>query len=137
MGAYKQSRLAKSLPNSGDKPKGRKGDTTQPAIEWVRYNFSAEEKARIREWQFDEGRVLDRLAYMVESGHKLSVSPENSNGFVGVSVFGWSDECPNKGYGVSGEGGNFHAALKSLFWKLELLDGDLRTPAMDSLDDFR
>lgn len=137
MGAHKQSRLAKSIPGSSDKLQTRGGGGSEFSIEWVKYTFSPEEKARIRDWQFDSDRILDRIAYMVESGHKLTVSPENSNGFVGVSVFGWTSECSNKGYGVSGEGGTFHAALKSLYWKLELLDGDLRTPPMDGDDDFR
>lgn len=137
MGAHKQSRLAKSVPTASGKPQGRKGDYGGNPIEWVRYTFSPQEKAEIRNWEYDPARILDTLASLVASGHKFTVSPENSNGFVGASLFGHSDDCPNKGYGVSGEGGSLEAALKSLYWKLELLQYDLRTPSMDGDDDFR
>lgn len=137
MGYYKQSRLGKGDTAGSKKPQGGKGSGYQTDLQWVTYRFTPEQKATIRESEFDVARFFDTLASLVEAGHKFTVSPNNSSGFVGASLFGVGEQCPNKGYGVSGEGGNLYTACKSLHWKLEFLQYDLRVSNGNDEDDFR
>lgn len=133
----KEVGLPKPKSNSSAKQTPGNGNSNYTPIRWVSYTFTAEQKRVIKETELDVERFFDTLASLVESGHKFTISPENSAGFIGASLFGYGEQCPNKGYGVSGEGGNLYAAIKSLAWKLEFLQYNLAVPTIDSEDDFR
>jgi len=107
------------------------------AVRWHSISLTPEQKARAKEEELDAVRALDILAGMVERGHKVSFNPRTSDGFVGASIWGHTDECPNKGFGVSGEGRTLYTALKSLCLKLDILDYDLFISDITMEDDFR
>lgn len=137
MGYYKQARLGKG--DSGKPPKSAGGNKSGYSvdIQWVSYRFTPEQREQIKASELDIERFFDTLAGLVEGGHKFTVSPTNSNGFIGVSLFGVGEQCSNRGFGVSGEGGTLYTACKSLHWKLEFLQYDLRVSSFDGEDDFR
>lgn len=137
MANLKAEREKRTSPVPASKPtKGKTGTGFSPVV-WRTVQFTADQKIRAKEQEFDPVKALDTLAYLVEHGHKLSFNPQTSDGFVGASVWGHTDECPNKGFGVSGEGRTLPTALKSLLLKLDILDYDLRLEDVSDEDDFR
>lgn len=136
MGNDKAEREKRSNPAPTKKSGGRQTAGNYTPVIWVSYQFTPEDKVRIKAAELDLEKAIDALATMVERGHKVSCNPSTSDGFVGISVWGHTDDCPNKGYGVSGEGGSFYAALKSLFFKLEFLQYNLYVPEIQDEDDF-
>lgn len=131
----------------GSKKTRNNGTTSKPTekstndgfvrIHWVSVTFTPSQKERIKATEFDVEKALDTLAHLVERGYKLVINPKTSQGFVGVSLIGHTDECPDKGWGVSGEGGSFYSAFKSLMAKLDILDYIIRTEDITTEDDFR
>lgn len=106
-------------------------------VSWHSISLTADQKARAKESELDAVKALDILAFLVEGGHKVSFNPSTSDGFVGVSTWGHTENCPNKGFGVSGEGRTLYTALKALLLKLDILDFDLRQSTLTDEDDFR
>jgi hypothetical protein len=128
-------KTAPAVPPS--KPSKPKEVSDYPRIHWLSVSFTPQQKAAIREQEFDTDKMLDNLAYMVAKGCKLVVNPKTSQGFVGVSIIGHTDECPYKGVGLSGEGGSFHTALRSLCAKLDILGWELWEDTITDELDFR
>jgi len=137
MGNDKAEREKRSSPPPAKQSAGKRASTGYTPIVWAACPIPPAEKARLKAQELDADKAIDSLAYMVEAGHKLSINPRTSDGFIGVSIWGHTDECPNKGYGVSSEGGSLSAAIKALIWKLDVLDGDLTTPSLGDADDLR
>lgn len=133
---YGKSKKRGSSDSAGKSAKGSNGGGYTPVV-WRTVTFTPEQKARAKAQEFDAVKTLDILADMVEHGHKISFNPETADGFVGVSVYGHSEQCLNKGFGVSGEGGSLFSALRALCLKLDILDFDLRVEGISDAEDFR
>lgn len=137
MGNDKAEREKRSNPRPTSEPRRGASASNFTPIVWASVSFTPDQKARLKSTDLDAEKALDTLAWYVEQGHKLSINPSTSDGFIGVSLWGHTDNCPNKGYGVSGEGGSLGSALKSLLGKLDILQGDLRIEQIRGDDDFR
>lgn len=103
-----------SKPSSGNRTQSGSGYTR---IEWLNVSLSKDDKKRLSETPYDPTVVAEFLAFAVELGYKVVLSPLNDNGFCGATLFGHGANCPNKGWGVSGEGGSIERALLSLMFK--------------------
>lgn len=137
MGNDRAEREKRSNPRTTSKPqKGASASNYTPVV-WATVQFTPEQKVRIKETECDVAKIIDNLAAMVQEGHKVSFNPCTSDGFIGISVWGHTEQCPNKGFGVSGEGGGFYSALKSLAFKLDILQYDLRVGTIEDENDFR
>lgn len=137
MGNDKAEREKRHTPSPTKQSQGGAKPSYSTSIVWANVRLSLADKARLREEDFDAGRTMDHIAFLVETGHKFVFTPKNDKGFVGASVLGVGGECPNSGCGLSGEGGTLFRALQCLFFKLDLLDGDLHQEGLSSGDDFR
>jgi len=137
MGAYKNQEHDRRDARKTDKsPKG-KAPTGYPSIHWARVSFSPDQKLHLSKTELDVLKFWDTLTSLIESGHKLVINPKNEQGFIGISCIGVWDECPNKNCGISGEGGNFDKAVRSIWFKMDLLDYQW-FPSDDGTDtDFR
>jgi len=114
-----------------------KSSSSAARIHWVNITLSSEQKSSLAATELDVEKWWDTLTSLVESGHKLVINPKNDRGFVGVSCIGVGDECPNKDFGLSGEGGSFDKAVRSLWFKMDLLDYQWASGDDPANDDFR
>lgn len=137
MGNDRAEREKRKTPSPAKQPAKQATSSNYTRINWTSVTLTPAQKNTLREAPFDTVRFIDTLAHMVENGYKIVINPRNDRGFVGVSIIGLSDECPDQGYGLSGEGGSFDRACQSLAFKLELLDYSIRTDSGDVDDDFR
>ena len=137
MGYYKNQEHAKRDSRSSNKSTKGVSPTGGTSIRWCNVTLTADQKAMLREKEFDGAKALDTLAYFVETGHKLVITPKNDRGFVSATLLGLHGECPNAGFGVSGEGGTTERAILSLLLKLDILDGRFAVEDASPDDDFR
>lgn len=137
MGYYKNQEHAKRDSRSSGKPAAGKSRTGGNAVRWNNVSLTAEQKAWLREQALDAERAVDTLTRFVEAGYKLVITPKNDRGFVSATLLGFASECPDEGFGVSGEGGTAVRAILSLLLKLDILDGQLSFVEAPPDDDFR
>lgn len=136
------SQYERQAENARDRRRAKQSTEKTPSqghsrIHWVNITFTAAQKRQLRETPQDVGREVDTLARFIDQGYKLVFSPKNDQGFCGATLLGHTEQCPDKGYGISGEGGDFYAAMRSLCAKLDILDGRLSGDYADPDDDFR
>lgn len=137
MGYYKNQEHAKRDARPASKSSKGGARSGGVSVRWNNVTLTSEQKDLLRQTDFDGGKALDTLAYYVETGHKLVVSPKNDRGFVSATIIGSTGECPNAGFGVSGEGGTAERAILALLLKLDILDGCICFEDAPADDDFR
>lgn len=137
MGYNKDRSNAKGDYANSGKPKTGQSRPGGSNIQWANVSLTSAQKDVLRASTFDGERAFDSLAYLIETGHKLVISPKNDRGFISATIMGATSECPNAGAGVSGEGGTAQRAIQSLLFKLDILDGVLIAGSDIPDDDFR
>ena len=104
------------------KGSGQKSAPGYQRTVWVNYSLSPSEKARLKEVDYDALSFAVLMDDCRSIGYKFVASPRNERGFFGSSLIGVSEECPNLGYGLSGEGGSPESANLSLQFKLSVYE---------------
>lgn len=111
-----------------DKVQGkRKKFTDWKGTKWVLNNLDDEQIALIDNTEFDAGRYMDWVTYLVDNGMKLTLDYDDWSECYQATLLGAWEGFPNTGYAVSARSDDgYEDCLKILWGKYEFIaQGDL------------
>lgn len=111
----------------GESKKGsrRKNGLAKHSGEWLGFvdiELTADQKVFVADrGQWTPGEVEHFMTRLLETGYKLSLSPDELHHCVIVTITGKGAECPNAGYSLSARGPDWEGAMHMLMYKHTVL----------------
>lgn len=101
---------------AGKRKNGQANANFNP-VTWVNYSLTDENVDEIEGWECTDGELLAALVNMVDTGHSITIKQAgDGDGFMAAAT-GISNECQNKGLGLSAYAPDARSAAKVLVYK--------------------
>jgi hypothetical protein len=112
-------RFLEGLPNNGGYSMAKKQSVAVRA--WVNVTLSDTDKDAILSMDFDVESIMLAIASMVYSGYRFSVTFDEYSSALQVSLVCGNQDDPNYGLGMSSRHPDFDVALRSLWYKHQVM----------------